>query len=225
MACGVPCLRRRRSRQDGTRCSKWNIMILLLALPLVGNGIAAAMVRSSTSRVQGRLVYRAAHTRDIWKLLAPSGVAYKLPSQPLDSIGDEIPSGSTIALDCTSEKGSDGTECLSINNAEVTRAAAPVKSTDLVLRLLVIVVSLTGSCTRAAVPVDQVRQAYTSVSGYMNFLRNCSYGKVTYSTEPGGVTQLPSPLPPSPSQPQPTNLVHVLFSGQLLLQLASLCLS
>ncbi|GIL74593.1 hypothetical protein Vretimale_2156 [Volvox reticuliferus] len=179
---------RRCSQQARARRSKWRVMLLLLALPLVGNGIAAATVRSTTTRVQGKLVYRAAPTSDIWKLLAAGGVAYKLPGQPLDSIGGEIPSGSIIALDCTSKVGSDGTDCISIDNAEVTRAAAPVKSTDLVLRLLVMVVNLTGSCTKAGASVDQVRQAYTAVSGYTNFLRNCSYDKVTYSTEPGGVT-------------------------------------
>lgn len=52
----------------------------------------------------------------------------------------------------------------------------PVKPA-VVVRLLVMVVSLEGGCTKApAASVEAVREAYTREGGYFDFWRQCSYG-------------------------------------------------
>ncbi|GIL74587.1 hypothetical protein Vretimale_2152 [Volvox reticuliferus] len=100
-----------------------------------------------------------------------------------------------LLQDCTPDSEM-GTRCTNISRAQVSPAAGPVArvSTEMTLRLLVMVVSYTASSScgaRASADVADVRAAYTNELGYMNFLRNCSYGQVTYSN----VTVISTPVP------------------------------
>ncbi|GLI69377.1 hypothetical protein VaNZ11_013970 [Volvox africanus] len=136
--------------------------------------------------LQGKLNYKDAHVRDIWTLVqSGTGVVYKLPEQPLDSLGYPIPATSIVMLDCTPDPKMP-TNCTKISRAEVSRAAASLArvGTQTTLRLLVMVVSYMASPScgaRSGASVANLRYAYTRDLGYMNFLRNCSYGQVTYS--------------------------------------------
>jgi hypothetical protein len=53
---------------------------------------------------------------------------------------------------CTREVGQ-ATSCTKVANAVVTKASAPVKSSELSLKLLVMVISLGGMCTQPGVKV------------------------------------------------------------------------
>ncbi|GIL96429.1 hypothetical protein Vretimale_2152 [Volvox reticuliferus] len=136
--------------------------------------------------LQGKLKYKDARVRDIWTLVqSGTGVVYKLPAQPLDLTGYPIPATNIVTLDCTPDSEI-GTRCTNISRAQVSPAAGPVArvNTKMTLRLLVMVVSYTASSScgaRASADVADVRAAYTNELGYMNFLRNCSYGQATYS--------------------------------------------
>ena len=55
-------------------------------------------VCSLTLIEQGKLVYKNAHVREIWKLVATNGAIYSLPEQPVDPAGADIPAGSKISL-------------------------------------------------------------------------------------------------------------------------------
>lgn len=48
------------------------------------------------------------------------------------------------------------------------------------LKVLVMVLSLTGSCARSGAAVSDVTKAFTAPGGYMDFFNDCSYGAMTY---------------------------------------------
>ncbi|GIL48404.1 hypothetical protein Vafri_4560 [Volvox africanus] len=158
------------------------LLLLLIGLMVL---CSSELVPKRVS-LQGKLNYKDAHVRDIWTLVQlGTGVVYKLPGQPLDSPGYPVPPASIVTLDCTPDPKMP-TNCTKISRAEVSRVVAPVArvGTDMKLRLLVMVVSYMASSScgaRAGANVANLRYAYTGDLGYMNFLRNCSYGQVTYS--------------------------------------------
>ncbi|EFJ49885.1 metalloproteinase, extracellular matrix glycoprotein VMP42 [Volvox carteri f. nagariensis] len=155
--------------------------LLVIFLSLLGPGAQSQTVQPT--KIEGKLVYKDAHVRKIWSLVTMStGVVYTLPSQPIDaSLGSAIPAGSTVSLNCIAA-ASQPTNCTATTAARITTSAAPVPTTDLKIKLLVMVLSLTGTCTKTGATVTSVQTAYTSPTGYANFLRNCSYGKVVYDT-------------------------------------------
>ncbi|GIL96426.1 hypothetical protein Vretimale_2152 [Volvox reticuliferus] len=168
------------------------VLLLMLGPMVVG---ASERVPKRIS-LQGKLKYKDARVRDIWTLVqSGTGVVYKLPAQPLDLTGYPIPATNIVTLDCTPDSEM-GTGCTNISRAQVSPAAGPVArvNIDITLRLLVMVVSYTASSScgdRASADVADVRDAYTNELGYMNFLRNCSYGQATYSN----VTVISTPVP------------------------------
>ncbi|EFJ49986.1 hypothetical protein VOLCADRAFT_104133 [Volvox carteri f. nagariensis] len=185
-----PYLRFRKKRSYTRLSFRDLLVLLLLAITWKGMSEAATTSFTATTRLKGTLVLRHSHVGYNWKLVSASGEVFSLPRQPTDPTRAPIPPGSFMALDCTSAVGSsDATSCVNIANAEITRLAAPVVSADLEVRLLVMVVNVTGSCVKQGAPVGLVRQAYTSSRfGYASFLRNCSYGKLVFASDPDSVT-------------------------------------
>ncbi len=57
------------------------------------------MLRLYLNPLQGRLVYKNTHVRELWSLVTlTSGDVYKLPGQPTGSSGEALPAGLVVSL-------------------------------------------------------------------------------------------------------------------------------
>ncbi|GLC60550.1 hypothetical protein PLESTB_001625800 [Pleodorina starrii] len=133
---------------------------------------------------EGSLQYRTTKPAGKW-LLTEVGIdgVVDLPGQPTDVLsGSPIPAGNRVALTCLAPSPG-ATFCSYTSNARITRAAAPVPTTNIALRVLVMAVSLSNSneCgSRAGANVTDVRNLFLAPGGYADYFGNCSYGKMVF---------------------------------------------
>ncbi|GIM09102.1 hypothetical protein Vretimale_12908 [Volvox reticuliferus] len=138
--------------------------------------------------LKGRLQYRTTKPGGKWMLASAVNidVKYLLPGQPVDiTTGQPIPAGRWISLTCFLPN-STATTCSNITNAMINQAALPVPSTDITLRVLVMVVNVSASTqcgSRAGANVTQVENAFLGPNGYADFFGNCSYGKMVFDRQ------------------------------------------
>ncbi|GIL66423.1 hypothetical protein Vafri_19938 [Volvox africanus] len=156
---------------------------LLLRSPLPQPRIAASVL---SIYIQGKLLYRTTKPIGSWLLTSINGSrsSYMLPNQPVDILsGEEIPPGRGVLLTCFLPNTST-TTCSKITNARITQAAMPAaQSTNITLRVLVMVVSLSNSSeckSRGGANVTQVQNAFLGPNGYADFFRNCSYDMMVF---------------------------------------------
>ncbi|GIM02960.1 hypothetical protein Vretimale_7750 [Volvox reticuliferus] len=148
---------------------------------------------SSVITIKGNLQYRTTRPMGTWIIMASlntntnTNSKYILPSQPIDALsGLPIPPGRIISLTCFLSNNPTGesynNSCSSIADARITQAAAPIQSTGLTLRLLVMVLNMTPSAACSVSlqggNVTAVRNAFLAPNGYVDFFSNCSYGQM-----------------------------------------------
>ncbi|GIL66683.1 hypothetical protein Vafri_20167 [Volvox africanus] len=117
---------------------------LLLRSPLPQPMIAASVL---SIYIQGKLQYRTTKPIGSWLLTSINGSrsSYTLPNQPVDVLsGQEISPGSSVSLTCFRPNAST-TMCSNITNARIIQAAMPTQTTNITLRVLVMVISLSKS--------------------------------------------------------------------------------
>ncbi|GLC60548.1 hypothetical protein PLESTB_001625600 [Pleodorina starrii] len=151
--------------------------------PPVPPPVSAPVASSGFVSLQGRLQYRTTKPAGKWLLtgVGVSGEKYQLPVQPVDATsGLSIPAGRWISLTCfLSSAGANA--CANVTNARITQSAAPVPTTNITLRILVMVVSLSASAecgSRAGANVTAVEEAFLAPNGYADYFGNCSYGRM-----------------------------------------------
>ncbi|GIL64227.1 hypothetical protein Vafri_18204 [Volvox africanus] len=150
---------------------------LLLRSPLPQPMIAASVL---SIYIQGKLQYRTTKPIGSWLLTSINGSrsSYTLPNQPVDVLsGQEISPGSGVSLTCFRPNAST-TMCSNITNARIIQAAMPTQTTNITLRVLVMVISLSKSSecrNRGGANVTQVQNAFLrGPNNYVDFFRNCS---------------------------------------------------
>ncbi|KAG2499452.1 hypothetical protein HYH03_002399 [Edaphochlamys debaryana] len=148
---------------------------------LVPKPAASPPPPAPSADVTGRITVKDVHRGEgayIWSLLLPSGNALRLlQGQPLAVSGELVQAGARVALEC--EFTADRTACVRVTRVRINRLAAVVPATDIVIKALTIVTSLTGSCTRAGARLADVQRAMTP---YADFFKSCSYGAMTFDT-------------------------------------------
>ncbi|GIL66679.1 hypothetical protein Vafri_20167 [Volvox africanus] len=156
---------------------------LLLRSPLPQPMIAASVL---SIYIQGKLQYRTTKPIGSWLLTSINGSrsSYTLPNQPVDVLsGQEISPGSSVSLTCFRPNAST-TMCSNITNARIIQAAMPTQTTNITLRVLVMVISLSKSSecrSRGGANVAQVQDAFLQgPNNYVNFFRNCSNGMMVF---------------------------------------------
>ncbi|GIL67517.1 hypothetical protein Vafri_20849 [Volvox africanus] len=95
----------------------------------------------------GKLQYRTTWPKGTWLLTSINGTnsSYTLPYQPIDvTSGSQIAPGRAILLTCFLPNNTT-TKCSNITNAKTYLAPAFIPSANVILRVLVMVVSLTRS--------------------------------------------------------------------------------
>ncbi|GIL61821.1 hypothetical protein Vafri_16206 [Volvox africanus] len=121
----------------------------LTSPPLLRSPLPQPMIAASVLRIyiQGKLQYRTTQPIGTWLLTSINGSrsSYTLPNQPVDVLsGREISPGRGISLTCFLPNAST-TTCSNITNARIIQAAMPIQTTNITLRVLVMVVSLNKS--------------------------------------------------------------------------------
>ncbi|GIL61816.1 hypothetical protein Vafri_16206 [Volvox africanus] len=155
----------------------------LTSPPLLRSPLPQPMIAASVLRIyiQGKLQYRTTQPIGTWLLTSINGSrsSYTLPNQPVDVLsGREISPGRGISLTCFLPNAST-TTCSNITNARIIQAAMPIQTTNITLRVLVMVVSLNKSSeckSRGGADVTQVESAFLGPNGHADFFSNCSYG-------------------------------------------------
>ncbi|KAG2437748.1 hypothetical protein HYH02_011124 [Chlamydomonas schloesseri] len=131
-------------------------------------------------KIEGKLIYKTTHAAEVWTLKTSPNTVYRLAAgQPLDAQLLPIPAGNRVSLKCT-PVANQPYVCGTVTEAALTMASAPVQTTGVSIKLLVMVMSLTGSCTRSGASVADVTKAFTAPGGYMDYFNDCSYGAMTY---------------------------------------------
>ncbi|GIL49123.1 hypothetical protein Vafri_5600 [Volvox africanus] len=139
--------------------------------------------------MRGKLQYRTTWPNGTWLLTSINGTSssYTLPYQPIDvTSGSKLAPGQYVSLTCFLPNDTT-TKCSNITNAKKDRALAAVPpSTNVTLRVLVMVVSLNKSrdCNRrGGANVTEVQNAFLEPNGHMDMLGNCSYGRMIFDRQ------------------------------------------
>ncbi|KAG2484804.1 hypothetical protein HYH03_016456 [Edaphochlamys debaryana] len=134
--------------------------------------------------LEGRLTSLDTHVAKQW-LLERTGdrqLFVLAGGRPVDGrTGELVREGSVLSLICTPPEGAVGSKpmCLTTDDVRITYSAAPVPSTHLRLRLLVLTVSLTGACeSGGADPFAIYNEFWRDGDSYAASLAQCSYGSV-----------------------------------------------
>ncbi|GLC45985.1 hypothetical protein PLESTM_001810000 [Pleodorina starrii] len=168
-----------------------------LLLVAICAGACAANAKPSDDIVvplMGTLLYRTTRPEAKWVLSVDDDSNYRLPGQPVNSdSGLGIPPGSVVTLDCKLPSQS-ATSCSAVSDPRVVAAAAPMPTTNMTLRLLVMVVNLTASAAceaRPGAPLQEVKDAFLAPGGYADYFGNCSYGKMVLDRDALTVVSTP----------------------------------
>lgn len=82
--------------------------------------------------------------------------------------------------------------CSAISTVFQTAAAAPIVATNQTINVLVMLVSLKGSCTRAkGANATAVEAAFKAPGGYIDWMNTCSYGNFMMSREKLTILETP----------------------------------
>ncbi|KAG2492510.1 hypothetical protein HYH03_009175 [Edaphochlamys debaryana] len=114
-----------------------------------------------------------------WELATLSGQAYGLEGGLVDAAGAAVDAGARVRLDmvCRPPAAAGGTPvCTAAGPAAVTAPAAPIATAGQSLKLLTLVTSLTGNCTRAGANVTLVEKVIRDT--HADFFKDCSYGQM-----------------------------------------------
>ncbi|GLI71195.1 hypothetical protein VaNZ11_016310, partial [Volvox africanus] len=121
--------------------------------------------------LQGKLLYR---TNGNWTLMVTLSNTYMLPSQPVIAAASgsarAVPTGSWISLVCLLQS-SNSRSCSSISGVKIDKVAAPAPTTNVTLKVMVMVLSLTASTecgSRGGANVSEVQNAFVGPSGYLD---------------------------------------------------------
>ncbi|GLI71190.1 hypothetical protein VaNZ11_016304 [Volvox africanus] len=180
--------------QGRAASSRWTVFASLIALFLTTLASSMAQVTDQDIvTLQGQLQYRTTRPTGSWMLSFNISVIYKLPRQPVDSdSGLPIPAGSGVLLNCVLDSS---TTCSDISGERIT-SAAPVSATNVTLPLLVMVITINASDSCEGKPgasVSDVENAFLSSGGYADFMKQCSYGKMTIDRD--ALTVVPIVIP------------------------------
>ncbi|KAG2492521.1 hypothetical protein HYH03_009186 [Edaphochlamys debaryana] len=114
-----------------------------------------------------------------WSLLSTAGEVLWLAEALLDALGNPIDAGATVTLDMTCSAVAGFTDaCSASGAATVLKAPAAIVATGQMLKILTLVTSLTGKCTKSGANATQVDEAIKKAGGYADFFRACSYEEI-----------------------------------------------
>ncbi|PNH10319.1 hypothetical protein TSOC_002954 [Tetrabaena socialis] len=144
--------------------------------------------------MQGLLTYVNTHEEIVWTLVqANDTTVYTLASgQPVDESLENVAAGSTISLVCTPSTTEFNT-CIATSTARITLSAAPVRSTGIRIRMLVLNMRLTGGCNYGGLSSNEVTNLFLRQGGHADQMNACSYGSMQFDRS--GFRVLNTPVP------------------------------
>ncbi|KXZ45357.1 hypothetical protein GPECTOR_55g263 [Gonium pectorale] len=158
-------------------------VLLLLSVLLPALQPCSADGRGTLFRVNS-------HVEEAWSVQdTGSRLLYHLPAQPVDSSGKPIPAGSSWCL----LSAANNLTCSSVQELTITAIKAPVKATNVRIRLLVAAFRIGSGCPSGGASATDVTNAYLGARGHAFLMESCSYGQMVYDKTALKVVEVTAP--------------------------------